>query len=68
MSTLIMLCLVIWGVKGAIRAYEQSELRKNPDAWMRQQELEQRERLMKREGVKNVATLGFQIVRLLMGK
>jgi hypothetical protein len=69
MMMLFGLCLIIWGIKGAIQAYEQNELRKNnPDVWMRQQELEQRERLSKREGVKSFATLGFQIARLFMGK
>jgi len=69
MTTLLGLLFLIWGVKGAIQAYEQNELRKNnPDAWVRLQELEQRERLSKREGVKNATSVGLQIVRLFAGK
>ena len=69
MTTLFCLCLILWGVTGAIQAYEQNQLReKNPDMFMRQQELEQRERLSKREGVKTVATVGLEIARLFLRK
>jgi hypothetical protein len=69
MSTLLGLCLLIWAVKAGVREYQKTEMRKtSPDVWMRLQEMEQQERLMKREGVKTAATVGFQIVRLLMGK
>jgi hypothetical protein len=69
MTTLIMLCLVIWGVKAGIKAYQEAEVRKNnPDAWVRLREIEQRERLMKREGIKNAAGFGLTIARMFMGK
>jgi hypothetical protein len=69
MSTLLGLCLLIWAVKAGIREYQKAEMRKtSPDVWMRLQEMEQQERLSKREGVKTAASIGFQIVRLLTGK
>ncbi len=69
MTTLIMCCLGIWGLKAAIKAYQEAEVRKNnPDAWVRLREMEQQERLMKREGIKNAAGFGLTVARLLMGK
>lgn len=69
MTTLILLCLVIWGVKAGIKAYQEAEVRKNnPDAWVRLREIEQRERLMKREGIRNAAGLGLTVARMFMGK
>jgi hypothetical protein len=69
MMTLLMLCLVIWGVKTGIREYQKAEMRKNnPDASVRLLEMEQQERIMKREGIKNVAGFGLTVARLFMGK
>jgi hypothetical protein len=59
----------MWGLKAAMKAYQEAEVRKNsPDAWVRLQEMEQQERLMKREDIKNAAGIGLTIARLLMGK
>jgi hypothetical protein len=69
MSTLILLCLLIWGVKAGIKAYQEAEVRKtNPDAWLRLREMEQQERIMKREGIKNAAGFGLTVARMFMGK
>jgi hypothetical protein len=69
MTTLIMFCIGAFALRAAIRAYQQAEVRKtNPEAWVRLQELEQQQRLMRREGMKNVAGVGLTIARLLLKK
>ena len=69
MTTLIVLCLGIWGLKAAIKAYQEAEVRKNnPEAWVRLRELEHQQQIMKREGIKNAAGFGLTIARLFMGK
>ena len=69
MTTLIMFCLGMWGLKAAMKAYQEAEVRKNnPEAWVRLQEMEQQERLMKREGIKSAAGFGLTVARMFMGK
>jgi hypothetical protein len=69
MTSIIVFCICAFALRAGIRAFQQSEIRKNnPDAWLRLQELEHDQRRMRSEGIKNVAGFGITVAKLFMGK